>query len=158
PADDRTTLAPDIEELLREGLNQAATTSQKAAWFSALRSMALTPDTLSWLEQVWAHDVTIDKLPLAETDDAELALELALREIPERSPTLETQSVPFKNPDRRARFLFVMPAVSPDPAVRDKFFDSLKDVNNRAHEAWVLDAVRYLNHPLRASTSKKYIL
>src|SRR5262245_7640595 len=158
PADDRAGLAPEIEELLKEGLEQADTTSRKAAWFSTLRSVALTPDTLTWLEQVWAHDVTIDKLPLAEADEAELALELALREIPEAATTLETQLVRFKNPDRRARFLFVMPAVSPDPAVRDKFFDGLKDLNNRAKEVWVLEAVRYLNHPLRASTSKKYIL
>jgi aminopeptidase N len=157
PADDRAGLAPPIEALLREGLAGAATTSTKAAWFAAIRSVALTPDTVAWLEQVWSHEVTIDKLPLAEADEAELALELALREAPDAATTLETQLVRFKNPDRKARFLFVMPAVSADPAVRDKFFDSLKDVRNRTHEAWVLDAARYLNHPLRAAASRKYI-
>jgi len=157
PADDRGALAAPLEELLREGLDQATTTSAKAAWFSGLRSIATTPETLAWLEQVWAHDVTIDKLPLAEADEAELALDLALREIPDAATTLETQLVRFQNPDRKARFQFVMRAVSPDPAVRDKFFESLKDVNNRAREAWVLDGVRYLNHPLRAAVSKKYI-
>ena len=50
-----------------------------------------------------------------------------------------------------------MPALSADPAVRDAFFASLKDVKNRTHEAWVLDAARYLNHPLRAAASRKYI-
>jgi len=158
PADDRAGLAPALEEMLREGLAGASTTSAKAAWFAALRSVATTPETLAWLEQLWSHDVTIDKLPLAEADEADLALELALREVPDAATTLETQLVRFKNPDRKARFLFIMPAVSADPAVRDRFFDSLKDVKNRAHEAWVLDAVRYLNHPLRAAASRKYIV
>jgi aminopeptidase N len=157
PADDRAGLAPVLEEMLREGLTGATTTSSKAAWFAALRGVALTPETLSWLEQVWSHDVTVDKLPLAEADEAELALDLALREVPDAATMLETQLVRFKNPDRKARFLFVMPAVSADPAVRDAFFASLTDVKNRTHEAWVLDAARYLNHPLRAAVSKKYI-
>jgi aminopeptidase N len=30
-------------------------------------------------------------------------------------------------------------------------------MKNRTHEAWVLDAARYLNHPLRAAWSRKYI-
>ena len=47
PADDRAGLAPQMEELLHEGLDQADTTSLKAAWFSALRNLALTPDTLT---------------------------------------------------------------------------------------------------------------
>jgi aminopeptidase N len=157
PADDREALAEPLEELLHEGLDQAATTSTKAAWFSALRNVATKPDTLTWLEQVWAHDVQIDKLPLAEADEADLALDLALRDIPDAATMVETQLVRFKNMDRKDRFRFVMRAVSADPAVRDKFFEDLKNVNNRSHEAWVLDGMRYLNHPLRAAVSKKYI-
>src|SRR4030095_2280827 len=57
----------------------------------------------------------------------------------------------------KARFAFVMPALSRNPAVRDAFFDSLNDVANRRHESWVLAAARYLHHPLRAPYSKKYI-
>ena len=45
------------------------------------------------------------------------------------------------------------PALSSDPAARDAFFVSLKDVSNRRHEAWVLDGISYLHHPLRAAQS-----
>ena len=38
------------------------------------------------------------------------------------------------------------------------FFESLKDVKNRRREAWVLEAARYLHHPLRAATSKKFVI
>jgi aminopeptidase N len=51
-----------------------------------------------------------------------------------------------------------MPALSRDAAVRERFFESLKDVNNRRREAWVLLGVRYLHHPLRAAASKKLVV
>jgi aminopeptidase N len=157
-ADDRVALAPKLETLLRSGLERATTTSQKAAWFGALRSVALTEPTLEWLANVWRRDVTIPGLPLAEPDEADLALELAVRDVPEAESILEAQFDRFKNADRKARFAFVRPAVSGDPAVRDQFFQSLKDVKNRSHEAWVLEAAGYLHHPLRAGSSKKYVL
>ena len=156
-ADDREALAASLEKVLRNGLNKAASTSQKAAWFGALRSVATTPDTLAWLTRVWKREEAVAKLPMAETDEAELALDLAVRDVADAGAILTAQLGRFKNPDRKARFAFVMPAVSSDPSVRDSFFASLKDVNNRRREAWVLEAVRYLHHPLRSSVSKKYV-
>jgi aminopeptidase N len=52
---------------------------------------------------------------------------------------------------------FVLPALSDDPVTRDRFFSSLADVANRRREAWVLDGLRYLHHPLRAASAIKYI-
>src|SRR5690606_23813679 len=49
------------------------------------------------------------------------------------------------------------PALSADPAVRDRFFASLADVRSRSHEPWVLEALSALNHPLRATHARKYI-
>jgi aminopeptidase N len=156
-ADDRVAIAPKIEAVLRAGLDKAATTSTKAAWFNSLRSVATTTETVAWLEQIWSHQVKVPGLPLAENDEADLALDLALRGVADAPTLLETEATRLTNPDRKARFVFVMPAVSADQAVRDQFFSSLADVSNRRHEAWVLDAMRYLNHPLRAATSKKYV-
>ena len=50
-----------------------------------------------------------------------------------------------------------MPALSADPAVREKWFLALGDVNNRRREPWVLEGLNYLHHPLRAEASKKYV-
>ena len=157
-ADDRQTMAPKLEALLRAGLERSATTSRKAAWFAALRSVALTEPTLHWLELVWTRDVTIPKLPMAESDEGDLALELALRDVPDAEKILQAQFDRFKNADRKARFAFVRPAVSSGPTVREQFFTSLKDVRNRSHESWVLEGANYLHHPLRAGTSRKFVL
>jgi aminopeptidase N len=157
-ADDRAEIAEKLESVLRAGLDRSKSTSGKAAWFAALRSTATTPATLEWLERVWRHDEAIPGLPLAEADESDLALDLAVRDVPAAEEILKTQHDRFKNPDRKARFAFVMPALSRDAAVRERFFESLKDVNNRRREAWVLEAARYLHHPLRAASSKRLVV
>jgi aminopeptidase N len=155
--DDRPGLAAGVEGVLKAGLAAAKSTSAKSSWFGTLRNVVTTSDTLAWLEEVWSHGATIDGLPLSENDESDLALDLALRDINGAATLLETQLVRIRNADRQARFRFVMPAASGDPAVRDAFFESLADVKNRAHESWVLDGVELLNHPLRTSSSRKYI-
>ena len=62
-----------------------------------------------------------------------------------------------KDPIGKARLQFVVPALSSDPAERDRFFASLADVANRRREPWVLDGLPLLHHPLRAAASEKYI-
>jgi aminopeptidase N len=156
-ADSRAALAAKLEAVLRAGLDQARTTSAKAAWFNALRSVATTPSTLAWLEKVWRRELEITGLPLAETDEAELALDLAVRDIPAAEEVLTQQLERFQNRDRKARFAFVTPALSREPAIREAFFTNLKDPANRRREAWVLEAARYLHHPLRATASRKLV-
>jgi aminopeptidase N len=154
---ERTERAAKLEALLKDGLARAKTPSQKAIWFGALRNDALTPETLAWLRQVWAQQETIPGLPLAETDYTTLALALAVREVNGWSDMLATQLKRIENPDRKARFDFVMPALSADPSVREKWFVALEDVNNRRHEPWVLEGLSYLHHPLRASVSQQFV-
>ncbi|WP_315985092.1 hypothetical protein [Hymenobacter sp. BT188] len=50
-----------------------------------------------------------------------------------------------------------MPALSADVKIRDAFFSSLKEEKNRSKEAWVVAALGYLHHPLRAESSEKYL-
>jgi aminopeptidase N len=153
----RMTRAARFESLLREGLAAATTPSQKASWFGTLRNISLTPDTVTWLREVWEKKQTVSGLPLAEADYTSLALELAVRQVDGWSDILKTQLSRIENPDRRGRFQFVMPALSADAAERDRWFQSLKDVSNRRREPWVLEGLNYLHHPLRAEASKKYV-
>ncbi len=154
----RTAVAPRMEVLFRAGLNRATTTSRKSVWFNALKNTATTPDTLAWLERVWRHDVRIAGLTLSENDEADLAMELALRDIPAVQTLLDAQEARIRNPDRKARFVFVRPAVSADASVREAMFERFKDVANRRREAWVLEAMSYIHHPLRAEVSGPLIV
>jgi aminopeptidase N len=157
PANERQARAATLEAILRSGLDAAATQSRKSAWFSTLRDTALTPERLQWLERVWNKEETVAGLELAEPDFISLALELAVRGVPRWQAILDQQHERIQNPDRKARFAFVRPALSGDAGTRDAFFETLKDVGNRRREPWVLEAVSYLHHPLRAAAAEKHI-
>ena len=116
-----------------------------------------TPEGVAFLERVWRRDEKIPGLTLAEPDEASMAQDLAIRGVPNAAAILEEQRGRFQNPDRKARFEFVIPALSDKPEVRDAFFESLKDVKNRRREPWAQDGLAFLNHPLRAPQSEKYI-
>jgi aminopeptidase N len=153
----RTALAPRLEHVLRRGLEAASTPSLKSAWLSILRDVAQSAAVLDWLERVWRQTDHVPGLVLEEPDYIQLAQQLAVRGVVHWQDILNAELERTKNPDRKARFAFVQPSLSPDPAVRDAFFESLGQVDNRRREPWVLEAVSYLHHPLRAATSRKYI-
>lgn len=153
----RAELSPRLERALRQGLAAATTASLKSTYFSAYRSTASSTAALSWLERVWARKEKVPGLPLAEPDEAALALELAVRDVPHAAMILDEQTARFTNPDRKARFEFVRPALSSDAAVRDAWFATLADVANRRREPWAAEGVSYLNHPLRADASRHFV-
>ena len=153
----RAVLAPDIETLLWRGTATAGSRSLAAAWFGAYRNVALSEEAVARLEHIWREEEEVPGVPLAERDFTALAQALAVRSVPGSAEILTAQRDRIDNPDRRAAFEFVMPALSAQPDVRDAFFESLRDPANRAREPWVLRALRLLHHPLRARESEVYI-
>ena len=153
----RRDIAPQLEQALKAGLGRTASPSMKATYFNAFRSTVTTAEGVSFLERIWRRQETIPGLTLAEPDEAAMALELAVRSVPASASILEEQRARFKNPDRKARFEFVIPALSDRLETRDTWFESLSDVKNRRHEPWVLEGLRYLHHPLRGGSSEKHI-
>ena len=156
-ADERIRRAPALEAVLRAGIARASTSSVKSAWFSAFRDIVLSPDGLTWLEALWRRNEKVDGLVFAETDEMAMALELAVREVPVWAEILQVQLDRTQNPDRKARFAFVMPALSADPTVRESAFARLREVENRRREPWVVESVAYLNHPLREAHARRFI-
>ncbi len=157
PKQERAAKAPELEALLRAGLGRAKTASEKAAWFGAYRSVAATPGAIAWLTRLWNREEKIEGLPLAEQDEIGLAHLLAVREAPGWEKILAKQLERTENPDRKARFEFVMPALSADPAIRAKAFERLRDLENRRKEAWALESLTWMNHPLRADSSETFL-
>ena len=98
------------------GLDGAPTASLKSAWFSALRDTAQTPATVEWLTRVWKQDEKVPGLTLSETDFIRLAQDLAVRDVAGAPSILDQQYERTKNPDRKAQFAFVRPALSADAA------------------------------------------
>ena len=147
----RRAAAPRVEQVLWDGLERAPTPGRKGAFFSALVSVTLTESGIARLERIWRKSETPRGLPLSEQQYTGLAEALAVRGVPNAEAILDAESARITNPDRQARFAFIRPALSADPAERRELFDRLKSVENRRQESWALDAVGLMNHPLRAS-------
>ena len=154
--DKRATVAPKLEGLL---LNMTLNEEQelKAAFFKAFRSVASTQSSITILHKLWNEEMHVKGLTLSENDLTNIAYELAVREFPDYDAILDKQEQRITNADRKERFRFVRQALSHHEADRDTFFESLKEPINREHETWVLEAISYLHHPVRASSAVKYI-
>jgi aminopeptidase N len=157
PDADRMSRTTVLEAALRQGLERAPTQSQKAAWFNAYRDTVLSRDGVAWLERVWRREERVPGLTFAEPDEITMALELAVREVPDWKAVLDAQLARTQNPDRKARFAFVMPALSADPAVREQAFARFQNLESRRREPWVLESLGYLNHPLRRAHAERFV-
>lgn len=157
---DRERLAPDLERTLYHCMNDLTEDpSVKKMFFNTFRNVTITDTNLEQLLNIWkgASSAKVSGLSLSENDKTALAGQLAVK-MPDRSAEIVSQQFQsIKNPDRKKRFEFIMPALSNTIEVRDKFFESLKNEKNRQTESWVLSALGYLHHPLRRKESEKYI-
>ncbi|NOT74454.1 MAG: peptidase M1 [Cyclobacteriaceae bacterium] len=145
-----------LDETLFEQIAIEKDNSLKRIFFNCYRNVATSPEAVANLKKLWKDEITLG-LELSERDHILLAYELAVREEKDHQAILTEQLEKISNPDRKKEMEFIMPSLSADASVRDNFFESLKHKENRTHEPWVLEAQRYLNHPLRGNYSVKYV-
>lgn len=125
--------------------------------FRALVEIFVMPESTDKLYGIWKEQKTFAGLAIGEADYMKMAYELAIR-VPEKySEFVNVQTARITNPDRLREFRFIVRAVAPDTTSRDSLFYSLLQAENRRIEPWVIQVMRYLNHPLRQTQAVKYI-
>jgi aminopeptidase N len=154
---ERDALASTLEKALWQAMLAQPKPGEQKLYFKAYQSIALTLEAQKRLHGIWRSQKAPGLVKLTEDDYTALALALVVRDYPAPRPILPQQLARITNVDRRQRLEFLAPALSPEVAVRDQFFASLKDEKNREKEAWVQAALGYLHHPLRQATSEKYL-
>jgi aminopeptidase N len=152
----RQQIVNELEKELWIAMNKAESANCKKILFKTYQSIALSKESQDRLYSIWQKQQAPEGVKLSEEDYTALALSLAVRDCKDTS-VLNIQMQRIKNVDRQKRLKFLIPALSSDVKVRDAFFASLKDEKNREKEAWVVTALQYLHHPLRATTSQKYL-
>ena len=158
---ERVGIKEDIERLLWKRLSTTthpSDASLQKVLYDGYLQLADTDAAYEHLYRIWNRQDSLLRTPLTENQEGYLALELALRRPEQSDYILQQQLERTKNPDRKAFLRYIQPALSGQETVRDQFFQRLKEEENRHTEPWVVDAVRYLNHPLRAEHAEKYIL
>jgi aminopeptidase N len=156
--DERAAQATSTEEILWGQVEQATVTTRQSSYFNAWRNVVSTPTGLARLHRIWEQVDSVGGMKFSVEDYTSMATTLAILREGDAEEILDRQFERIENPDRRARFLFVRPALSADPAVREAFFEGLSDPENRAREPWVLAALGYLHHPTRTSHSQRFVI
>ncbi|MCZ4694753.1 M1 family metallopeptidase [Ancylomarina euxinus] len=153
----RKLIGKQLEKTLGIRLSSEKDMSKKSSLYSALSNIAETPALLDQLFKVWKEEITLGDFKLSESKATTLACNLAIKMPNKAEELVKTQIERIKNPDHKKRMQFVAPALSADSLVRKAFFESLKQEENRQIERWALEALGYLNHPLREKEALSYL-
>ena len=153
----RDSLAPALENDCWQALQQVGSNNEKKLLFRAYTNIMLSPEAQQRIYTIWKDRQPPPGVRLSEDDYTGLAAALALRNYPDYAAIAEEQASRIHNKDRLERWLYLQSALSADVTVRDRFFATLQDAAARRKEAWVLSALGYLHHPLRAAASEKYL-
>ncbi len=154
-APSRNKLAPGLETQIWQAIENQHESNNKKNLLKLYQNIFLTEAAYNKLYPIWKTQTAPEGIKLSEDDYTALALALKLRK--NDVNMLDEQLQRIKNPDRKKRFQFIMPALSADVKIRDQFFESLADHKNREKESNVLAALNYLHHPLQQATSEKYL-
>ena len=152
-----------MEPLLWEKMKDAKTAEEKSAFFDAFSKTAITRDGIDKMLALWRDEIKIPDLKLSESDKITLAFELASRsDLPAAKNVpddiLDQQKQLTKKTELLARLDFVSLALSENEGVRSSYFETLKSPENRINEDFVIEAVRFLHHPLRTQSAEKFVL
>ena len=129
----------------------------KKTLFGLYRSVGISNDAQENLYQIWKENKKIENLFLNENDFTSLAMNLTIYMHSKASEILEEQQTRISNLDRLERFKWLLPSLSLDEKVRDKFMNSLLQKENREKESWVQTALNNIHHPLRQKTAIKHL-
>ncbi len=146
-----------LENDLRLRLEGTESSGIKKSLFGLYKAIAYSSTGQEFLYAIWNKTTNIQNLKLNNDDYTSLASTLALYNHPDTQNILKTAETQISNPDKLERFQFLLPSLSSDEAIRDIFFESLKDAKNREKESWVLSALGNIHHPLRQTSSQKYL-
>ena len=145
-----------IEQTLWSSMLGTKESNNKKILFKTFQDIYLSEDAAKKMYAYWQQQNAPEGIKLTEDDYTSLALMIALKNDTANS-VLQTQLARITNEDRRSRLQFLIPAVSPDTATRDRFFMRLDTLANRRKEAWVSTAFSYMNHPLRQYSFVKHL-
>ena len=153
----RDSISWGLEDDLWQALQQVQPKNEKKLLFGTYTSIVISKEGQDSLFSIWRDRRPPAGVKLSEDDYTGLAVALALRAYPGYKEILQEQIRRIQNKDRRARLQYLLPALSDDAGERDAYFASLSSADARRKEAWVLPALSYLHHPLRAGASEKYL-
>jgi aminopeptidase N len=148
----RLRAAAGVERVMRRIVESTRIATVRSAALHAFGAIALTDASVAWLFDLWSGSPSLPALEVDEAQRVQLACELAVRR-GDGDEIVRRQIGSTMHADRQAALAFIAPALSNDRRERERFFGLLCDPSNRRREPWVVDGLKWLHHPLRATLS-----
>ncbi|OPC32627.1 M1 family metallopeptidase [Elizabethkingia miricola] len=145
-----------LENIVWNALQKQTAVNNKKNLFDCYQGIFQSKKAYDNLYTIWKTQTAPQGITLNDEDFTSLALALSLRNN-NNNDLLQEQLTRIKNPDRINRFKIIMKAASSDKKIRDEFFNSLAEKQNRSNESAVGAALGYLHHPLRQQFSVNYL-
>ncbi|NIG54828.1 M1 family aminopeptidase [Chitinophaga sp. Cy-1792] len=152
---ERSTIVAGMEKKIWDAMEKQTAPNNRKLLFKAYQDIYLTPEAGEKVFNIWQSQQAPENVKLAEEDYISLSLTIALKK--GDVSVISQQQERLKDNDKKDRLTFLIPALSPDAATREQFFNSLKERKNRAKESWVAVGLSYLHHPLRQQYSRKFL-
>ncbi|MFB6453917.1 M1 family metallopeptidase [Chitinophaga sp. Hz27] len=152
---ERSTIVASMEQKIWDAMEKQTTPNNRKLLFKAYQDIYLSPEAGEKVFNIWQTQKAPENVKLSEEDYISLALTIALKK--GDVSVITQQQERLKDNDKKDRLTFLIPALSPDAATREQFFNSLKERKNRAKESWVAVGLAYLHHPLRQQYSRKFL-
>jgi len=130
--------------------------ANRTSVFRTFMKLAESKPALDSLYSYWHQKRLPAGISLGQGDWINLAKELAIRDY-KTAEILKRQLDSIPNIDLQKSFAFQMSALSSDTHVRDSFFEYILTPRGRMNESDVTAALGWLHHPLRQSSSRKFL-
>ena len=153
----RESFAAQLEQSLWDQLLIQKNISVKSSVFKTYAFCAISDEAIENLYLIWDKQLEVEGLSLSENDYTTICFELVVKGHHKSQRILEEQYTRISDPERKARFEFIKLALSDDPAIREQFFGNMQNEKFREKEPWVITAMSYFNHPIRAIQSVQFI-
>ncbi|HXO74615.1 MAG TPA: M1 family aminopeptidase, partial [Puia sp.] len=153
----RDSSAYPVEQHLWLAMLNVESKNEKKLLFRTFTNIATTQQAMDTIYAIWKQRHAPAGVVLTEDDYTSLAAALAVRNYAGSKAILDEQLTRIQNNDRRQRLIYLLPSLSNDEKQRDSFFAGLQTPEARRKESWVLAALGYLHHPLRAASAEKYL-
>ena len=151
----RSSLAPDLEALLEQRIDNAPDLSLRILYYRAFRSVAVTPPALARLKSLLAGKSTVPGLEIKPLDRWIMIEALQAHADPEAPALFRSEQQRDSTGDGR-KYAYVAGAAQPDAAAKKRYFDDYRN-NRTLPEDWVQQSLEAFNYWNQSDLTLPYL-
>ncbi|NME69860.1 M1 family metallopeptidase [Flammeovirga aprica] len=152
---ERKNISKQYFHFLQKQIAKSENKALQSFYFNVITLFQHQPEQLEYLNTFLSTQKTTPSLN--DRERINLLMKLRLQNYHQSEVAIQKVEALISSDYYKEYLAFVTPATSNDEIERDAFFEGLKEVENRANEPWVENALSLLNHPLNAKSSLKYV-